>query len=71
MVYKKVFWKSPPAFELPFFFLLAVPSPPVLAPEVQPPNLFAIIALRAASKVASMFFIKFFQPKSPYMSESC
>jgi hypothetical protein len=34
---------------LPFFFLLAVPSPPVLAPVVHPPNLLAIIALRASS----------------------
>ena len=33
----------------PFFFLLTVPSPPVLAPVMFPPNLLAIIAARATS----------------------
>lgn len=33
----------------PLFFLLTVPAPPVLAPLALPPNLLAIIALRASS----------------------
>jgi hypothetical protein len=56
-----------------FFFLLTDPPPPVLAPLEFPPNLFSIIALRAASKLESLIFyiLIFWRMHNKSLSRKC